>query len=196
MPQPEALSVEQIAFYRDNGYLLVENRVPMRRVSLPAFGQSRDPLEGSFNVVSEGPWLAVGFQGGVQLYSTTAALAELAERTEDPLRRATLLTRAGDRGEAERVLGNAIRATDDEGLQRRAGKQLLALVRQRAVDVGRAGDLAAAMKIMDDAAELLSQREVRLNWHLARIELCKEVGDLRAHETEQQRLYDYMEERG
>ena len=29
MPQPEALSVEQIAFYRDNGYLLVENRVPM-----------------------------------------------------------------------------------------------------------------------------------------------------------------------
>lgn len=29
MPQPEALSAEQIAFYRDNGYLLVENRVPM-----------------------------------------------------------------------------------------------------------------------------------------------------------------------
>jgi len=174
----------------------VANRAPMRRLPLPAFGQSRDPLEGSFNVVSQGPWLALGFEGGVQLFSTIPALVNVAEVTDDPMRRATLLTRAGDTAAAERVLGAAIRATDDEAVERRAGKQLLALVRQRAVELGRAGDLPAAMKVMDEASELMQQRDVRLNWHLARIEICKEVGDLRAHEAEQQRLYEFMEERG
>ena len=32
--------------------------------------------------------------------------------------------------------------------------------------------------------------------HLARIEICKDAGDMRAHELEQQSLYDYMEGRG
>jgi hypothetical protein len=49
---------------------------------------------------------------------------------------------------------------------------------------------------MQGMRELLFDRTVRLNWHLARIEICKEAGDMRAHETEQQRLYDYMEGRG
>ena len=173
-----------------------ENRVPMRRLPLPAFGQSRDPLEGSFNVVSAGPWLAVGYQGGVQLYSSGVALGKLADVTEDPTRRATLLTQAGDLVAAERVLAEAIRSTADEGVKRRAGKQLLALVTQRATALGEQGGLAAAMEVMDGAAELMTQRDVRLNWHLARIEICKAVGDLRAHEAEQQRLYDYMEDRG
>jgi hypothetical protein len=37
---------------------------------------------------------------------------------------------------------------------------------------------------------------VRLYWHLARVELCKQAGVMRRHEQEQQRLYDYMEGRG
>ena len=37
---------------------------------------------------------------------------------------------------------------------------------------------------------------VRLNWHLARLEVCKEAGDMHAYEQEQQRLYAFMEGKG
>ena len=168
----------------------------MRRLKLPSFEQSRDPLQGSFNITSSGPWLAIGYQGGVELYSTRQALGQLAQVTEDPLLRASHLTRSGAADAAEQVLAETIRATDDQGTRRRAARQLLSLVRRRAADLARERDLAAGLDAMDAAAELLSDRDVRLKWHLARIEMCKQVGDLRAHEDEQQRLYDYMEGRG
>ena len=52
------------------------------------------------------------------------------------------------------------------------------------------------MAAMQEVREWLVKRKNRLNWHLARIELCKMAGDIRAHEQEQQSLYSYMEGRG
>ncbi len=172
------------------------NASPMRRLRLPAFDESREPLAGSCHIVVEGPWLAVGYQGGVEVFSTKSALGALANNTEDPLRKAFYLTKSGARPSAEQVLVKMIQTCKDENLRQRAGSQLLALVNTRASELARAGDLAAALVAMQSMRELLFDRTVRLNWHLARIEICKEAGDMRAHETEQQSLYDYMEGRG
>lgn len=172
------------------------NKAPMRRLQLPAFDESREPLNGSCHVVVNGPWLAVGYQGGVEVYSTTKALGELAGNTEDSLRKASYLTKSGQPQQAEKVLAEAVSNSTDERVRVRAAKQLLALVSGRAERLARDGKLPAALKAMDEVRELLADRTVRLNWHLARIEICKDAGDMRAHETEQQSLYDYMEGRG
>lgn len=173
-----------------------DNAAPMRRLSLPAFDESREPLAGSCHVVVQGPWLAVGYQGGVEVFSTTEALGALANNTVDPLRKATYLTMSGAGRDAERVLIEMIQACKDETLRHRAASQLLALVNTRASELARGGDLAAGLEVMQGLRQLLLGRTVRLNWHLARIEICKEAGDMRAHEKEQQSLYDYMEGRG
>jgi outer membrane protein assembly factor BamB/tetratricopeptide (TPR) repeat protein len=173
-----------------------DNEQLMRRLALPAFDESREPLQGSCNVVVRGPWLAVGYPSGVEVFSTEGALRGLAEVTEDPLRKASYLTKSGDGLAAERVLGQAVAESEDPRRRAKAGRQLLSLVRQRAAESASEGNAAAAMATMDEVRDLLEDRELRLDWHLARIEICKAAGDLRAHESEQQRLYDYMEGRG
>jgi hypothetical protein len=172
------------------------NKAPMRRLQLPPFDESREPLNGSCHVVINGPWLAVGYQGGVEVYSTAAALGELAGNTEDSLRKASYLRKSGEPQQAEQVLVKAVANGKDDSVRLRAAKQLLALVSGRAEVLARDGKLPAAMKVMDAVRDLLADRSVRLNWHLARIEICKDAGDMRAHESEQQSLYDYMEGRG
>jgi len=172
------------------------HKQPMRRLQLPDFDQSREPLSGSCHLIASGPWLAVGFEGGVEVFSTTAALGLLANNTEDPLREASYLTKSGDPAAAEKVLAAMLGTCKDDRLRHRAASQLLALVSYRATELAGAGQLPAALAAMDEVRELLSDRNVRLNWHLARIEICKDAGDMRAHESEQQSLYDYMEGRG
>ena len=175
----------------------VAGQQPLRRLPLPPFDASRDPLAGACNLVSNGPWLAVGYQGGVEVFSSRKALYRLAEETADPLRKAGFFVQAGDAEAAQHVLAAAIREGKAGPAQRLAmAGQLLALVREQAAKVARAGDLPGALVALDHIRELLPDRAVRLNWHLVRVEICKEVGDLRAHENEQQRLYDYMEGKG
>ncbi|HEX6812612.1 MAG TPA: PQQ-binding-like beta-propeller repeat protein [Planctomycetota bacterium] len=167
---------------------------PMRRLALPAFDASREPLAGSYNIVSHGPWLAVGYQGGVEVFSSREALQRVADETPDTLRRAGFLVQAGNGEAAEAALGEGLRAGAAGATQLRLMcRQLLSLTRERATQMGREGNLRGGLAALDNILELMSERPVRLNWHLARIELCKEVGDLRAHEHEQQRLYDFME---
>jgi outer membrane protein assembly factor BamB/tetratricopeptide (TPR) repeat protein len=172
------------------------NQQPMRRLQLAAFDQSREPLSGSCHLTMEGPWLAVGFPGGVEVFSAADALEQLASNTEDPLRKASYLTRSGSAGQAEKVLSTVIMTSKDQALRHRAASRLLALVNERAATLAHENKLSEALAAMDAVRDLLSDRTARLNWHLARIEICKDVGDMRAHEAEQQSLYDYMEGRG
>jgi hypothetical protein len=166
------------------------------RVAMPAFDSSREPLGGSMHVFADAAWVAVGYQGGVEVFSTAPALRQLAEGTSEPCRKADLLLRAGDAEAATEVLVAAIRATKDSKQLRAIGRDLLAIVRERAQAVASAGDCARALALLDGYQELLAEPGVRLLWHLARVELCKERGDLLAHEREQNRLYAYMEGKG
>lgn len=169
---------------------------PLRRIPLPPFDQSRDPLAGAFHLTVAGPLLAVGYQGGVEVFSSPAALRGLAAAVDDVARRASLLVQAGDHEAAEALLAERLRSgpVDDD---RRGSLTaiLLQLVRARAMDLARTTSLAAALAALDGVADLMSLPERRLEWHLARLEICREVGDLRAHELAQQRLYDHMEGR-
>ena len=174
----------------------IDNKQAMQRLRLPAFDEGREPLQGSCNLVVDGPWLAVGYESGVELYSSKQALKRLAGQTEDPQRRAHYLTRSGDTFAAEQVLSESLRTTEDETLRVSAAASLVRLVRQRALALATGGDLAAALAAMDEIEPLIVPRSVKLDWHLTRVELCKAGGDLTRHAAEQEMLYDYMEGRG
>lgn len=168
-----------------------------RRLPLPPFDASRDPLDGSFDLTSNGPMLAVGFEGGVEVFGSAAALLALAATVDDAERRASLLVAAGDRAAAVALLTETLRNAADVDAQRREmlTAQLLQLVRESADGLAQTGRLDAGLQALDGIADLVQQRQRRLAWHLARLDICGEAGDLRAHEREQQRLYDYMEGR-
>ena len=173
----------------------VDNESPPRSVPLPPFDEGREPLQGAFNVAVQGPWLAVGYAGGVEVFSTQSALRALAAFVEEPLRRASYLSQSGDLVGAEQVLTDALQHSDALDDRVRFGRQLLAAVRARADLAWQRGGVDAALGALDSVRDLLNDRELRLEWHLARVELCKAAGDIRAHEIEQQSLYDYMEGR-
>jgi len=179
------------------GHLLVchtSGKRGVRSLKLALFDSSREPLAGPFHVTSQGPWLAIGYSGGVEMFSTVPALQQLAARTEDPLAKATLLTQAGDFAAAEAAVVQALRATGGNADAHRTelGELLLQLVAVRAKGLA-ATDVGKALAAFDGCKELLRGREQRVRWHLARVEMCKEVGDLPAHEREQLALYACME---
>ena len=168
----------------------------VRRLPLPAFDASREPLAGSSTLVAHGPFLAIGYQGGVEVFSSAAALRQLADTVADTRRKCELLVRAGAHDTAVELLTAAMRATNEAGMRRALGADLLAIARERAEAVATQGDVTASLQLLDSLADLLRDPEVRLAWHLVRVEICKEHGDLRGHEQEQNRLYAYMEGKG
>lgn len=172
------------------------NEKPMRRLLLPAFDESREPLGGSFHVFSRGAWLAIGYQGGVEVFSTEVALRDLAQTESDPLRKASYLAKSGASSAAEKCLAGFIVSCKDDRIRLRAAKKLLGLVTTRAISLSGDGKLPAAMKALDEVRGLFVDRDVLLNWHLARVEICREAGDMRSYEMEQESLYSYMEGRG
>jgi len=170
---------------------------PMRRLPLPPFDRGHEPLAGSCTLVSHGPWLGVGHPGGIEVYSSRTALLEVAATTADPLRKAMLLVQAGDRTAAESILSNAVVAeTADGKRRRRLFEQLLSIAGERAIAATAKGNASVGLSTLDPILPLATDRDSRLQWHLVRLEMCKNAGDLRAHEREQQRLYDFMEGRG
>lgn len=178
------------------GHLLVchtSGNGGVRTLKLPAFDSSREPLAGPFHVTSQGPWLAIGYPGGVEMFSTAPALQQLAARTDEPLAKATLLTQAGDLAAAEAAVVAALRRADGASAHRHElGELLLQLVAARAKELA-ATDVGKALAAFDGCKELLRERDQLVRWHLARVELCKQIGDLPAHEREQQALYACME---
>jgi len=169
---------------------------PLRRLPFPPFDTARDPLAGSFTITAEGPWLALGYAGGVEVYSSKAALRQLAAATPQPLRRAEILMMIDDQTAAETTLLTCVRDPSvSPELRKTATARLLGLVRQRALNQAK-DNLDVALSTLDPLLALASEPQLRRNWHLARIEACKQAGNMLAHEREQQRLYDFMEGRG
>jgi outer membrane protein assembly factor BamB/tetratricopeptide (TPR) repeat protein len=165
----------------------------MVRVPLPAFDQSREPLAGAANLVVCGPWLAVGYAGGVEVFGSAKGLLALAATTTDVRRRAELLARAAAVDEAMGVLVTAIRDGDDAGRSDALGLDLLRLLRPRALAAASPGSAAAGLRLLDSCRDEMRGPESRLAWHLARVDLCREVSDQDAHEREQNRLYSFLE---
>lgn len=168
---------------------------PLRRIPLPQFDDSREPLAGSYQISASGPWLALGYAGGVEVFSSASALRQLAATAATPLQRADYLQRAGLVAEAEAVLrtaleGSALAAADRDAVALR----LIGMARSRAMAAAKAGRLDLA-GTFDPLLPFASSPAVRRQWHLARLEICKAAANLLAYEQEQERLYAYLEGR-
>lgn len=161
-----------------------------RRVALPAFGLGDEPMAGSSNLYSQGPWLAVCYATGIELYSTKEALGELADSSADVEQRARYLVQAGRMQEALDALIAQLGAANGNALPDRERATLLA------IDFAR--ELAAADGIrsiapLDRLKSLVGERRLRLAWYLARMDAFRSLNDIPALEQEQQLLYRYME---
>ncbi|MGE3173340.1 MAG: PQQ-binding-like beta-propeller repeat protein [Planctomycetota bacterium] len=158
-----------------------------RRLPLPPFRLGDEPLQGPNNLFVSGPWLGVCYHEGVEVYSTAAALSQLAQESTDPVRRSQLLVQAGQREPALEVLLGALQAGDaDADARRRTADAAIALARDLALRDGSTGWL-------DRVRPYAEARPLRLAWYLARLDVFQKVHDLTAYGAEQQRLYGYME---
>ena len=107
--------------------------------------------------------------------------------------RATYLVQAG-RLEAgldtmKAWLGGRTEDSQDTADERVDGQeQLVALARELAMERGKEG-----ISVLDSIEPLVTHRNARMQWYLARIDLLHQIQDLTAYQQEQQRLYRYME---
>jgi len=170
-----------------------EGKDDPQRISLPTFADGPEPAHGACNLTVSGPWLGVAYEGVVEVFSSVPALHDLAEASSDPQQRAAYLVQAGD---AEGAVGVFEAWLDKAELtperQAEATARMLNVARERALQLG-PSDPKAALSLLDRVRVHIHDRTVRMDWHVARLDLFKEIQDLRAYEEEQQRLYRFME---
>jgi outer membrane protein assembly factor BamB len=172
-----------------------EGRQAPRRAALPPFAIGPEPLRGPNAVFAAGPWLGVAYQGGLEVYSSATALKQLAATSADPLTRASYLVMAGEPEAAIDSLILFLESAPPADRQKTASKRLLGYCRERALELAAAGRPQDGAALLDRVLPHATDRSVRMNWHLARLDLWQQVGDLHNHEEEQQRLYRYIEGR-
>lgn len=165
-----------------------------RKVALPAFTQSDAPLSGPCNVFLDGPYLAVAYEAGIELYADVRALQESARASTDPLERASLLVQAGDLMGAIDALEAGLRDAD-EAARPRIASRIVTLAREAALTMvtlgarGQALELLGRVRPHAEAGRLLGQ------WHLARLEAFKALQDEDAMRVERQAIANWMESR-
>ncbi|HLQ39019.1 MAG TPA: PQQ-binding-like beta-propeller repeat protein, partial [Planctomycetota bacterium] len=172
-----------------------EGRQDWRRLKLPPFGVGPEPLATAANLTVAGPWLGVAYEAGIEVYSTASALRQLAAASREPLQQAGYLVVSGDADAAIDRLCSWLQESKAHPpeLHTRAAAKLLNLARERALALASADQRDAATALLDRVRAFATDRTVRMNWHLARLDLWKQVQDLRAYADEQQRLYRFME---
>ncbi len=167
-----------------------------RRLALPVFGVSREPLPGGFNVFLDEAYLLCGYAGGIEMFGLRPELlAELDGATVE--QQIETLVLCGETLRASALL--AARARDEAlslAQRARAASRGLALVRESALTMARRGDREAGVAALGECRAWLPTRALRMQWHLARIDLFEALRDSAAMEREQDALYAMMEGRG
>jgi hypothetical protein len=165
-----------------------------RRVALPGLGVGKEPLSGPCNLFLSGPWLGVCYAGGLEVYSAVPALLALAGAATEPLAKAGFLAQAGELQKAVQVLEGALATlAANDPAQPRTASHMLELVRDLVRQLAADGKVNEARAWLDRVRPFATDRTVRLNWHLARMDLFQQVSDLHAYEDEQQSLYRFLE---
>ncbi len=164
-----------------------------RTVELPAFGLSKEGLKGPFNLQLEGAYMAVCYEGGIEMFSSRSALMALAAEQADPKDRAAYLVHAGGRKQALKQLQIALadrsrREEERADLARRA----LSLVAELAAEAATDKDRAGAVSLLDGCKAMLDDPQfaeeapaLRRRWHLARLDVFRILRDIQGIEEEQ-----------
>ena len=165
-----------------------------RKTPLPAFSVGTDPPAPPANLFAQGPYLAVGYEGGVEVFASLDALRELAQAAGDPAARAELLVQAGELQAAIDVLGGLIADGErSKGDRKRFARRALGLARDRTLELARDGARDRALALLDRTKQWFTWRDLKLQWQLLRIELFQVLGDNDGVEREQDVLYRIME---
>ena len=168
----------------------VKRPAAFNRLTLPSFGLGDEPLAGPNNLFSAGPWLAVCYATGIELYSSATALNELAARSGTVEERARDLVQVGRKQDAFDALVADLASSSNATPADRERASLLAIDYARELSVTEA---VRSLAPLDRMQPLVTDRRVRLAWHLARMDVSRALNDLPALEQEQQLLYRYME---
>jgi outer membrane protein assembly factor BamB len=163
-----------------------------RTLDLPAFGVSKEALKGPFNLQLEGSYLAVCYEGGIELFSSTTALIALAEEQADPKGKAAYLVHAGQRREAIKQLQIALTDRSRSARERTdLARRVLTLAGEVAVETAKK-DRAAALAVLDNCKAWLDDPQIvaeaprlRRRWHLARLDVFRVLRDIQGIEREQ-----------
>jgi outer membrane protein assembly factor BamB len=163
---------------------------------LPSFSPGREPLQGESNLFLSGPYLAVAYEGGVEVYSSDVALQELADAAENSGEEARYLAQAGELIGAIDVLDSWLLADPDAADRARSSARMLSLSRELALARAADGSREQALDLLERCRRHCAQRDLRQRWHLARIEVFRLLQDLESVEHEQQILYRFMDGKG
>jgi outer membrane protein assembly factor BamB len=169
---------------------------PWTKLDLPEFLIGREPLPGPFNVQMLGPYVALSYQGGIELYSSAAALQKLADSAQDPLRRAAFLAQAGELVAAIEVLEGGWSSSEQEDPRRILAERMLSYGRELALAMATLGNRQAALDLLDRCKRPLEGVAQIRQWHLTRLEVFQALGDAEAYTREQDELYATLGEPG
>lgn len=160
---------------------------------LPRFLQGQDAMAMRANVQVHGAFLIVGYGGGVEVYASAPALLAMVEGCRDPRERVRLRMHAGDLAGAVEDAGAAL---EQPGLAAADKVALLAqiwpVVHEVAVSHAAVQQRDAALQLLDRARRWLDRGNDIEQWHLARIEVLRALGDATAAQTELETLRSYM----
>lgn len=154
------------------------------------------PLDGQSNLFAAGAYVAVCFEAGVAVFGCLPVLQELAQATDEPGARATLLVQAGELEAAVGVLeGSILDASRPQADRSLAVRRALALALDVAMTKARRAEREPALAMLARCEAWSLGRDLRLQLQLARVEVLRELGDRQSADAERETLYAMMEGR-
>jgi hypothetical protein len=157
-----------------------------RTLDLPGFSIGKEPLVGPSNLQVDDAYLAVCYEGGVELYSSVAALSTLAAKSSTIGSRATFLVHAGKLEAAIDILiGQLATGELDVRQRRRTALRVLTLAEEIASLLATNGRREAALAILDRCEKHMQEPRLMLRVHLFRLQVYRTLGDIAGVEREQ-----------
>ncbi|GAB4138430.1 MAG: hypothetical protein Fur0037_04120 [Planctomycetota bacterium] len=180
---------------REVAVLDADGKAPLRRLELPPFDIGPEAPSGPFNLTVAGPLLGAAYEGAIEVFASEQALRGLASASRSLRREASLLVAAGDTAAAmERIERGLAGGEFPEEDRAEASRTLLRLARERACSLA-STDWAGAIAVLDGIEPFLSDRRMRMDWHVARLDAHRFAGRMREYTREQEKLYRLMEGR-
>jgi len=158
-----------------------------KTVALPGFSIGKAPLPGPANVFIQGAYLTLCYEGGIEVYSSAAALSTLAGQDRSRVVRASYLVLAGELEQAiDILLGELQKPALEAKMRRRLAVRILRLVEEVAKLLATNGRRKEALAILDRCEKQLREPRLILRAHLFRLQVYRILGDFAGVEREQE----------
>ena len=158
-----------------------------KTIELPDFSISKEPMTGPANLFVDGAYLALCYEGGVEVYSSPKALAMLAGQGANPSEKASYLVHAGKLEDAIKILFAELDRDDlTDTERRRQSIRVLSLVDEVSALLATNGHRKEALAILDECEQRMGEVRLTRRVHLFRLQVYRTLGDLTGIEREQE----------